>query len=52
MPTGYLLNTEQKEVTLRYKDQNTNVIFGSVTVENTEPTGNLIIEKTDKRNRK
>lgn len=48
VPTGYLLNTEQKEVTLRYKDQNTNVIFGSVTVENTEPTGNLIIEKTDK----
>lgn len=48
VPTGYLLNTEQKEVALRYKDQNTNVIFGSVTVENTEPTGNLIIEKTDK----
>lgn len=48
VPTGYLLNTEQKKVTLRYKDQNTNVIFGSVTVENTEPTGNLIIEKTDK----
>lgn len=48
VPTGYLLNTEQKEVTLRYKDQNTNVIFGSVTVENTEPTGNLVIEKTDK----
>ena len=48
VPTGYLLNTEQKEVALRYKDQKTNVIFGSVTVENTEPTGNLIIEKTDK----
>lgn len=48
VPTGYLLNTEQKEVALRYKDQNTNVIFGSVTVENTEPTGNLVIEKTDK----
>lgn len=48
VPTGYLLNTEQKEVTLRYKDQNTNIIFGSVTVENTEPTGNLVIEKTDK----
>ncbi len=48
VPQGYLLNTEQKEVTLKYKDQNTNVIFGSVTVENTEPTGNLTIEKTDK----
>ncbi len=48
VPQGYLLNTEQKEITLKYKDQNTNVIFGSVTVENTEPTGNLIIEKTDK----
>ena len=48
VPQGYLLNTEQKEITLKYKDQNTNVIFGSVTVENTEPTGNLVIEKTDK----
>lgn len=48
VPQGYLLNTEQKEIILKYKDQNTNVIFGSVTVENTEPTGNLVIEKTDK----
>lgn len=48
VPTGYLLNKEQKEVNLKYKDQNTNVIYGSVTVENEEPTGNLTIEKTDK----
>lgn len=48
VPTGYLLNKEQKEVTLKYKDQNTNVIYGSVTIENEEPTGNLIIEKTDR----
>ena len=47
VPTGYLLNTEKKVVTLKYKDQNTNVIYESVTVENDEPTGNLIIEKTD-----
>ena len=48
VPKGYLLNTEEKEVNLKYKDQNTNVIYGSVTIENEEPTGNLIIEKTDK----
>ena len=48
VPHGYLLNTEEKDVTLKYKDQNTNVIFGNVTIENEEPTGNLTIEKTDK----
>ena len=48
VPTGYLLNTEKKTVTLKYKDQNTNVIYASVTVENDEPTGNLTIEKTDR----
>lgn len=48
VPTGYLLNTEKKAVTLKYKDQNTNVIYESVTVENDEPTGNLTIEKTDR----
>ena len=48
VPTGYLLNKEEKKVTLKYKDQNTNVVYESVTVENDEPTGNLIIEKTDK----
>ena len=48
VPTGYLLNTEKKTVTLKYKDQNTNVIYESVTVENDEPTGNLTIEKTDR----
>ena len=30
VPTGYLLNTEKKVVTLKYKDQNTNVIYESV----------------------
>ena len=48
VPTGYLLNTEKKTVTLKYKDQNTNVIYESVTGENDEPTGNLTIEKTDR----
>ena len=47
VPTGYLLNTEQKTVDLKYKDQNTGVVYGSVTFENEEPTGNLTIEKTD-----
>lgn len=45
--TGYLINTEQKTVTLKYKDQNTNIIYESVTFENEEPTGSLSIEKID-----
>ena len=47
VPTGYLLNTEQKTVDLKYKDQNTSVVYGNVTFENQEPTGNITIEKTD-----
>lgn len=47
VPTGYLLNTEQKTVDLKYKDQNTSVVYGSVTFENQEPTGSITIEKTD-----
>ena len=47
VPTGYLLNTEQKTVDLKYKDQNTGVVYGNVTFENEEPSGNLTIEKTD-----
>lgn len=48
VPTGYLLNTEQKTVTLEYKNQSTNTIYGNVTFENEEPTGSLTIEKTDR----
>ena len=47
VPTGYLLNTEQKTVELKYKDQNTSVVYGNVTFENREPTGNITLEKKD-----
>ncbi|MCI8518729.1 MAG: hypothetical protein HFJ51_00960 [Clostridia bacterium] len=36
--SGYLLNTETKTVTLRYKDQVTPIIYSSLTVSNDEPT--------------
>ncbi len=47
MPFGYLLNTESKDVILSYADQNTEVIYGSTTIANKEPTGTLEITKQD-----
>ena len=45
--TGYLLNTESKEVELRYADENTSVVFDSTTIINDEPTGVIDIKKAD-----
>ena len=45
--SGYLLNTETKNVTLNYKDEVTPIIYGSVTFSNDEPTGTLEITKDD-----
>ena len=42
------MNTETKEVTLKYKDQNTEIIYESITVENDEPTGTITVEKRNK----
>ncbi len=46
-PTGYLLNTESKEVELRYADENTAVVFDSTTIANDEPTGVIDVKKAD-----
>lgn len=47
VPFGYLLNTESKDVTLSYVNQDTEVIYGSITITNKEPTGTLEITKQD-----
>ena len=47
VPTGYLLNENSQTVTLSYADQSTSVIYGSATIVNEEPTGEIRIEKTD-----
>ncbi len=38
--SGYLLNTETKNVTLKYKDAVTPVIYSSLRISNDEPTRN------------
>jgi hypothetical protein len=46
-PSGYILNTESKNVTLSYENQNTSVVYGSVTIVNKEPTGTIAVTKTN-----
>lgn len=47
VPQGYLLNSNPKNVTISYQDENTEVIFESVTITNQEPTGSLSVIKTN-----
>ncbi len=47
MPAGYLLNPNPKNVTLSYQDENTEVVFESVTIANQEPTGSISVIKTN-----
>lgn len=44
-PTGYLLNTERYQVSLRYDNQTTPVITTSTTIEDKEPLGSIHLEK-------
>lgn len=46
VPEGYLFNPTEQFVTLKYKDQNTKVVYESLTVENNEPTGKIILTKS------
>lgn len=48
--TGYLLNKDAIEVTLKYKDQNTAIIIGTAEQKNDEPTGKITIAKTNDQN--
>lgn len=41
------MNTESKDVTLTYANQSTEVVYGSTTIANKEPTGTLEITKQD-----
>ena len=46
-PEGYLLNKKEFEVTLTYKDQTTEIIYGDVTVPDQPAKGKIRITKTD-----
>lgn len=37
-PKGYLLSNKTETVTLSYADQKTNIVYGSATMINEEPT--------------
>lgn len=45
-PDGYLLNSKEQFVTLKYKDQNTSLVYESVSFENKEPTGEIVLTKS------
>ena len=46
-PEGYLLNPKEFEVTLAYKDQTTEIVYGDVTVPDQPAKGKIRITKTD-----
>ena len=46
-PEGYLLNKKEFEVTLTYKDQTTEIIYGDVTVPDQPAKGKIRVTKTD-----
>ena len=46
-PEGYLLNEKEFEVTLTYKDQTTEIIYGDVTVPDQPAKGKIRVTKTD-----
>ncbi len=46
-PEGYLLNPKKFEVTLAYKDQTTEIVYGDVTVPNQPAKGQIEILKKD-----
>ena len=44
---GYLIDNKTYSFTLKYKDQNTAVVYGSADITNDEPTGEINITKID-----
>lgn len=46
-PAGYLLDSEPREVELAYKDQNTRIVYGDVTVADMPARGKILITKTE-----
>ena len=46
-PAGYLLDSEPREVELAYKDQNTRIVYGDVTVADMPARGKIVITKTE-----
>lgn len=51
-PNGYLVNPKEYEVTLKYKDQETEIVYGDVTVPDEIAKGKIRITKTDKETNK
>ncbi len=45
-PSGYILNTKEHIVTLRYKDQMTSTVSSSKTIQNEEQKGKVILKKS------
>lgn len=46
-PNGYLLNPKEFAVTLEYEDQETEIVYGNVTVPNELAKGKIRVKKTD-----
>lgn len=46
-PNGYLVNPKEYEVTLKYKDQETEIVYGDVTVPDELAKGKIRVKKTD-----
>lgn len=46
-PNGYLVNPKEYEVTLKYKNQETEIVYGDVTVPDELAKGKIRVKKTD-----
>ena len=46
-PNGYLLNPKEFAVTLEYEDQETEIVYGDVTVPDELAKGKIRVKKTD-----
>ena len=46
-PNGYLLNPKEFAVTLEYEDQETEIVYGNVTVPDELAKGKIRVKKTD-----
>ena len=47
-PEGYIVNGETKHLELKYKDQNTPLVFDSATISNARQTVDIELIKKDK----
>lgn len=51
-PTGFVLNSETKDVSLKYKDQNTEIVFDNTSFVNERQKVNVNVYKKDKDDNK